>query len=231
VSAEPLANAVWHALTGAQGPVAERLGAAARFLPDLSPFAAVADTDDPAAWSDLAKLVGPNGHAALFRAAFTPPTGWVETWGGDGVQMVAGGPLAPPRESPVVEVVELGPADAGAMAELAGATRPGPWLARTHTLGRFAGVRAGGRLVAMAGTRLHLPPYREISAVCTDPDHRRQGLAAALVARVAAAIRADGEVPFLHAAAGNTDAIRLYQAMGFDPVRQVHFGAYRAPSA
>ena len=59
----------------------------------------------------------------------------------------------------------------------------------------------------MAGERLHPPGWTEISAVCTDPDHRRQGLATRLVRAVAAGIYARGETPFLHTSAGNTRAI------------------------
>jgi predicted GNAT family acetyltransferase len=36
-----------------------------------------------------------------------------------------------------------------------------------------------------------------------------------LVLAVAAGIRARGEVPFMHAAASNTNAIRLYESLGF----------------
>ena len=53
----------------------------------------------------------------------------------------------------------------------------------------------------MAGERLHPPGWTEISAVCTDPAFRGQGLASRLVLAVAAGIRARGETPFLHTAA------------------------------
>jgi predicted GNAT family acetyltransferase len=82
----------------------------------------------------------------------------------------------------------------------------------------------------MAGTRLHLPPYREISAVCTAADQRGRGLAGALVTRLAELIRSDGGIPLLHAATGNASAIRLYEAMGFEHTRRVEFASFRAPS-
>jgi predicted GNAT family acetyltransferase len=67
----------------------------------------------------------------------------------------------------------------------------------------------------MAGERLHPAGWTEISAVCTDPEHRGQGLAGRLVRAVAAGIVARNETPFLHARGTNVDAIRLYRRLGF----------------
>jgi predicted GNAT family acetyltransferase len=70
-------------------------------------------------------------------------------------------------------------------------------------------------LAATAGERMHPPGYTEVSAVCTDPGYRGQGLASRLMLAVAAGIRERGEIPFLHAAGANVNAIRLYEALGF----------------
>ena len=78
------------------------------------------------------------------------------------------------------------------MIALAELTRPGPFAASTVELGGYLGVRREGRLVAMAGRRLHLPGWIEISAVCTHPDHRGQGLSRLLMAGVETAIRRAG---------------------------------------
>jgi predicted GNAT family acetyltransferase len=67
----------------------------------------------------------------------------------------------------------------------------------------------------MAGERMKLPGYTEVSGVCTHPDHRGRGYAAALIRIVAARILARGETPFLHAYASNTAAIGLYETLGF----------------
>lgn len=94
-------------------------------------------------------------------------------------------------------------------------TRPGPFRARTHTLGRFIGVRENGRLIAMAGERLHLDGFREVSGVCTHPEARGRGLAEALSRAVAQRILDDGEIPFLHAYAINEPALAIYRKLGF----------------
>jgi predicted GNAT family acetyltransferase len=55
-------------------------------------------------------------------------------------------------------------------------------------------------------------------------------MAGRLVRAVAAGIRARGETPFLHASAANTNAIRLYEALGFTVRRQTIFLAARVPA-
>ncbi|MFT4128282.1 MAG: GNAT family N-acetyltransferase, partial [Gordonia sp. (in: high G+C Gram-positive bacteria)] len=97
-------------------------------------------------------------------------------------------------------------------------------------MGTYLGIRRAGVLVAMAGERMHPPGWTEISAVCTDPACRGQGLAALLVRAVAAGIVARAETPFLHAAADNTTAIRLYEALGFVVHREVVFRLVEVPS-
>jgi predicted GNAT family acetyltransferase len=67
----------------------------------------------------------------------------------------------------------------------------------------------------MAGRRLNPPGWVEISAVCTDVEHRGKGFAARLVLAVAAGIQESGQAPFLHTGAANENAIRLYEKLGF----------------
>jgi predicted GNAT family acetyltransferase len=116
------------------------------------------------------------------------------------------------------------------MLDLVRRTKPGPFLSRTIELGNYLGIRRDGALVAMAGERLHPPGWTEISAVCTDVAFRGQGLAARLVKAVAAGIRHRGETPFLHAAGNNTNAIRLYQTLGFTLRRHTTFQQVRVPA-
>jgi predicted GNAT family acetyltransferase len=101
------------------------------------------------------------------------------------------------------------------MLALATLTRPGPFRARTHTLGRFIGVREGGQLIAMAGERLQTEDFVEVSGICTHPDYRGRGLAAGLTRAIAARLTDEGKTPFLHAYASNIGAISLYQDLGF----------------
>jgi predicted GNAT family acetyltransferase len=128
------------------------------------------------------------------------------------VQMVYGGQWSQRVNAPI-EVLD--PAAAAEMRALVGLTKPGPFRERTHELGRFLGIRAEGKLVAIAGERMKLAGYTEVSAVCTHPDHRGRGYAAALTLNVAEEIARRGEAAFLHVYASNDPAISLYRSIGF----------------
>jgi ribosomal protein S18 acetylase RimI-like enzyme len=219
-----LDNPAWAALTGPHARFAERVGRAARYPTDVSPFTALADPADPRAWDDLAALVGPGGETAV-PGATAPPDGWELVDGIKGVQLVD----TSLRAEPAPEALRLGPADVPEILELIARTQPGPFLPRPVELGPYLGIRHDGRLIAMAGERLRPPGWTEISAVCTDPAHRGRGLATRLVRAVAAGIRERGDTPFLHASAANTGAIWLYESIGFTLRRYTDFLLVRAP--
>jgi len=220
-----LDNPAWHALRGAHSVFALSHGAALAYEPEVSPFAGLPDDAEPGAWDDLAALVGPGAEVALTGPLTTPPDGWEIVWAGDGVQMVAVGVDAQPDP----EAVVLGAADVPEMLDLVARTQPGPFRPRTVELGTYLGIRREGRLVAMAGERVQPPGWTEISAVCTDPDHRGQGLAARLVRAVVHGVRERGDEAILHASATNTGAISLYERLGFEVRRPVRFVAVRTP--
>jgi GNAT superfamily N-acetyltransferase len=214
--AHPLDNPAWSALTGPQAHLAVRHGRAARFPDDVSPFAAV--TGD--GWDDLAVLAG-SALVVVPAAPDEPPPGWELVGAIPGVQMDGSG--LDVGADP--DAVRLGPADVPEMLDLVERTQPGPFLPRTIVLGTYLGIRRGGALVAMAGERMRPPGWGEISAVCTDPAYRGQGLAGRLVRAVGAVIRERGDVPFLHAAAANDTGIRVYERLGFTLRRKILFAA------
>ena len=209
----PLNRPIWHALNRHQSDFALGRERARRFAPDVGPFGATRD-DTPDSLAELAELVRAHGPLALLQVGDIPvPPCTMAQMTMLGVQMVARNIVPLDPASPVER---LGPNDASAMLVLATATQPGPFFPRTHELGTFWGVKADGRLVAMAGERMKPPGYTEVSAVCTDPAHRGKGYAALLSRTVATQIMARGETPMLHAYASNTPAIRLYETLGFE---------------
>ncbi|MEV6586901.1 GNAT family N-acetyltransferase [Streptomyces acidicola] len=222
-----LDNPALASLTGSHARFAERRGRILRYRADVSPWLVLPDEPDADDWADVAALAGPGAEIELpgFQGAL--PDGWDVTFSVDGVQLVDQGMAAAPDP----EAVLLGPADVPEMLALVERTRPGPFLPRTVELGTYLGIRRGGVLVAMAGERLHPPGWTEISAVCTNPDFRGEGLATRLIRAVAHGIRERGETPFLHTGAGNTGAIRLYEALGFRLRRTTRFSAVRVPAA
>jgi ribosomal protein S18 acetylase RimI-like enzyme len=227
VTNDPLDNPVWTALTGVHAHLAEGTGGGRRYPADVSPFSGVADLDDPAAWADLADLAGP-GQLLVVPAFTRAPAGFEVTANLPGVQLTATEQF---RSEPSDRVVELGEADVEEMLDLVERTKPGPFGRRTRLLGRYLGVREDGRLLAMAGERLRLGSATEISAVCTDPAARGRGLATTLIRAVAHGIRERGELPFLHSAAHNTGAVRLYEHLGFEVRRDIAFATVRTPGA
>ncbi|MFE3150571.1 GNAT family N-acetyltransferase [Streptomyces sp. NPDC059218] len=222
----PLDNPVRAALTGPHARFAERRGRILRYRADVAPWVAVPDDPRPQDWDDAAALVGPGGAVTITAFREPPPADWETVFRAEGVQLVDAGVAA----APFPEAVRLGPADVPEMLELVERTRPGPFLPRTVELGTYLGVRREGVLVAMAGERLHLPGWSEISAVCTDESVRGQGLGTGLVHAVAHEIRQRGETPFLHAAASNTHAVRLYESLGFVLRRRPSFLPALAPT-
>jgi ribosomal protein S18 acetylase RimI-like enzyme len=208
VTGHVLDRPVWHSLIGAHAHLARRHGIAAAYDPAVSPFAGTAENGD-AAWADLRILLG-SGSALLPGSPFPLPVDVRVPFRAPVRQMVA----AEWRPEPDPEAIELGPADAAEMHDLATRTKPGPFELRTGELGRYVGYRVDGRLVAMAGERFHPPGYTEVSAVCTDPEFRGRGYAERAMRTIGAGIVARGEIPFLHVATDNP-AISIYERLGF----------------
>lgn len=93
-------------------------------------------------------------------------------------------------------------------------------MAHPIVLGDCFGIFDGDRLVAMAGERVHAPPYREISGVATDPAWQGRGLARRLMLKLVRRQLARGETPFLHVMRSNEQAHALYLRMGFRDFRE-----------
>lgn len=225
----PLDRPIWAALSGPQIGLSTGTDRARAYPAEIGPLAAICD-DTPEALADLARLVAARQTLVLLQAGVPPvPKGCRVEMTADAVQMVAtgSGELPDPGPDPG-EVVALGDDDAAEMLALAKLTAPGPFAARTHTLGQFYGIRIDGRLAAMAGQRMRFAGYGEMSGVCTHPDFRGLGLAMRLSAKVINIIRASGEQPFLHVRAQNTNAIRVYERLGFT-IRQAFTVMQLAP--
>jgi predicted GNAT family acetyltransferase len=224
----PLDNIIWKALTTRQAEFSESFNQARRFMPEISPLAAVREPT-PEGYESLAGLVGTRGTIGLFlEAPYQPRTGWSFVAGAPMPEMVYQGASAPLQRTPAdLEIVELTAADSPDMVELATLTKPGPFNTRTHELGTYLGIRRDGRLIAMAGERLKVPGYTEVSAVCTHPEHTGHGYARILMTEVMQRIRGRGETPCLHVREDNVRAIALYERLGFSRRVLLHFAVLR----
>ncbi len=230
--AHPLDHVIWRALTSCHRNVAEGDELALRYLAPIAPFAATLDVST-ASFESLLGLLPAGDQIALFTLEeITPPSAFSVIERGAVDQMVL---VKVPGYAGSVPSVELDVKDLPDMLALVEATHPGPFGARTIELGQYIGVRRQGTLVAMAGERMRLDGFTEISAVCVHPSCRGQGLAAGLISALARSIAARAETSFLHVFNSNRPAIDLYRKLGFVLRRHLHLAilarASREPRA
>jgi ribosomal protein S18 acetylase RimI-like enzyme len=206
-----LDNPAYASLCGAHARFAQVSGRTRSYQADVAPFLALPSPPSAQDWRDATGLVAPGAFTAVRYNGTEPPAPWKALQNFDLVQMI--GEQVTASDCP--EAVPLGAADVPEMLELVSQTEPGPFLTRTIELGDYLGIRRDGVLVAMAGERFRLDDWTEISAVCTRPDHRGQGLASQLIGALMTGIRLRSQRAFLHVLATNTGAIRLYEQLGF----------------
>ncbi len=217
-----LDNVIWQALSTRQSEFAESLGQSCRFTPEVSSLGGFREASSEG-YTSLEGLVGARGTIRVFLdSPYEDRMGWTLVASAPLLQMVWENGHAPndsrassDEAASRPEIVELNTTHATEMMELTALTKPGPFDKRTHELGRYIGIFREGKLVAMAGERLKVPGYTEVSAVCTHPEHTGHGYARLLMADVMKGIRRREEIPFLHVREDNTRAIQLYERLGF----------------
>ncbi|MDQ2079613.1 GNAT family N-acetyltransferase [Xanthobacteraceae bacterium Astr-EGSB] len=225
----PLDNPLWHALTGAHAGMAIGTGLARQYPRDIAPFAAF-DVQSEAAYADVARDLPAGLDAWLLRPRYEAgPFTWQTLLLRAVVQMV-GDRIVDDPVAPVEQRIRpLGGDHAAAMLALAQATRPGPFALNTHKFGHYIGIFEGDRLIAMAGERLRVPGFVEVSAVAVYPEFRGQGFAAAMIRHMCRRITAQGATPFLHAFPDNP-AVALYGRLGFRLRRHLWLHLRRPPA-
>jgi ribosomal protein S18 acetylase RimI-like enzyme len=212
-----LDNPIWNSLLTEHSSLAISNRLARRFPAAIGPLSGFPQ-QSAENYEALRALAGPDGTVVLFCTEKPkPPAGWTTVTGGLLTQMVC---EEAPADAPIhfnrgEEFRALTTADVAEMVALADLTKPGPFRDRTIELGAFFGIFEAGRLVAMAGQRLHLPHHVEVSAVCTHPEARGRGYARMLIATVMEEIHQRGKIPFLHSFAHNASAVRVYESLGF----------------
>jgi len=207
---------VWRSLTGTQARFAAGRGGARRFAAGFSPIIGFADPAHPD-FAALAPYCAADEHFYCDGWAGAAPSDWhidVET---TMFKMVWDGGV--PAADDALDAIPLEPSHAAQAMALATLTKPGPFGPRTIELGEYFGCFDGGRLVAMAGERMHAAPLREISGVCTHPEFQGRGYARRLMAKLVRRQVQRGETPCLHVMRDNAGAHRLYERMGFRDYR------------
>ena len=228
-----LGNPYWSALCTEQAPCAIGGPLARRFPADVIPFAGLAQDSEQAVHA-LHELLAPGEIIFVTARERLPPSPLQPLRVIPGWQMVlphASLDPAPPALAASMPPIEpLHREHIPEMLALKAVAFPGFFGPRAATLGNFFGIRAGATLVAMAGERLALPGWREVSAVCTHPGHTGHGYAAALLRHLLRSHAQAGLRSFLGVTASNTGAITLYGRLGFINARPLTWRELQRPA-
>ncbi|HEU5468862.1 MAG TPA: GNAT family N-acetyltransferase [Steroidobacteraceae bacterium] len=206
-----LDNPVWHSLTTQHAGLAITADGAARYPAAIVPFAAIGEPS-PRAADQLASLVDDAESVFVVGVAPAPPPGWQLEPKKPVLQMVCKSRAPDIPGPPVRAMTDAEVPDMVALTEL---VFPGFFRARTLEMGRYCGIYDGARLAAMAGERMRLDGYQELSAVCTHPGYTGRGYAQRLLAILCNSAFDRGFTPFLHVYADNSRAIGVYRKMSF----------------
>lgn len=228
MAAHPLDNPFWSSLDSLHAMHALRSGEVACYPADIAPFigASRVDAFEPVA---LSQLMAP-GEARLILGVFPDiaPAGWEIERFPDLLQMVCESPL-PAIDGPEVVALDANqPQDVLALTAL---VYPHYFRPRTMVLGDYFGLRPRQWLEAMAGERLGMPGWREMSAICTHPEAIGRGHARRLTTFLTNRTHARGDVPFLHVSPDNARAVELYRRLGYRLRRTLPFAALRRQQA
>lgn len=225
-----LDNPIRAALSSRHRALALGDDAVARYPAQVAPFLGVAPgVDRAAAEPALRALVEPGDTALLLGVAPALGPDWELRHLADLAQMICRAPVAAvDGAAPIVELDAARREDALALTAL---VYPHYFRPRTMELGRYFGLYQDGRLAAMAGERMGMDGYTELSAICTHPDFLGRGHARRLLAFLANDNHARGRVPFLHVSHANPRAVELYLRNGFELRRDLPFWSLRRATA
>jgi ribosomal protein S18 acetylase RimI-like enzyme len=224
---DKLDNPVWHSLRGALLRHGISQGDTVCFPQDVAPFVAVPREDCVPDLDALLSLDMSPRPAFLGVCPSQLPRGWRYSGRVRVLQMLPGPTLAENEDFGM----ELQPHRRDAMLALATMAFPDFFRARTPDLGIYLGVVQQQHLLAMAGERLAVDRYQEISGVCTHPEFLGRGYAGRLTRSLLRRHRHRGMQSFLHVTESNTPARTLYERMGFQTRRVVELGRVERDSS
>jgi GNAT superfamily N-acetyltransferase len=211
LAAHALDNPAWHSLTTRHAGLAISADGAARYPAAIVPFAAVGEPTARAA-DQLTSLIDDGESVFIVGIAPEPPPGWQLEPKKPVLQMICN-TRSPEIPGPPVRTMTA--AESPDMVALTDLVFPGFFRPRTLEMGSYYGIYEGRRLAAMAGERMRLDGYQELSAVCTHPDYTGRGYAQRLLSILCNSAFDRGFTPFLHVYADNARAIGVYRKMSF----------------
>ena len=220
-----LDNSIWNALISGNKIFAVGEPDVKYFPEEVAPFVGLKFLDNDSL-ERLFEMLPANRRLVFITAgALKIPASWKILQQEMLLQMIC----ESPRQTKKIEdqIVPLGQKNIPEMIALTLLTNPGPFLERTIEFGNYQGIFKSNKLVAMAGQRLHMGDFLEISAVCTHPDHLGNGYAGALMLNLAEEYVQLGKIPFLHVRKGNVGAIKLYEKLGFTTRKEMNLNVVK----
>jgi len=209
-----LDNPIYYALTSGHSHIAKGLDEVRYYIEDITAFAGLKDNSQ----ENLNTLYQISPAESLFvffsKTPVEIPKKWKLLTHIDMFQFVFRGKKVPMADA--MGITDLDLEHVAEMIDLVELTKPGPFLAKTINLSNYTGIFVDGKLAAMAGHRFYPSPYREVSAVCTHPDHLGKGYAFKILQEQIKRILLRSEIPFLHVRNDNEGAIKLYHKLGFE---------------
>ena len=204
-----LDNPMYNALLTEHSSVAIGTGLARRFPSQVAPFGGLELGGD----CELRDLFDQGERAVFVGVTPLDPGSWIPVKEFNVIQMVYSGNSSVTEQS---SVQLLGEVDVSAMLTLTTLVYPSYFRPETARLGEYCGIYSNNELIAMAGIRMKLPGYEEVSAICTHLDHRGKGLGSTVTSYMVQRILARGNSPFLHTECDNP-AQEMYRKLGFEP--------------
>lgn len=220
-----LDNPIWQALNTAHAAFNEGDERLKYFYPEISPFVAMADWQNEDQDYLANNLPADRGFFYIIREKIQLPDSCRKAFTIPLWQMVMEQHV--PFVVKDVNIQTLDNSHIPAMIELTALTRPGPFSQRTIEFGNYIGIFENNQLVAMAGERLRVPGYTEVSAICTHPDATGKGYGAALLSAACSGIIQNGQTPFLHVRNDNARAIKMYEKAGFSIRCEMDFAIFK----
>lgn len=217
-----LDNPAWEALTSEHAHFAQGTGQAKRYQQGIVPFVACKQTNDN---SIAAVDSWMNAGESFYIIGELPvlPGNWTKESELPCAQMILRSMPPPLTQQEAAMISLLGPEDADDMYALINSIQPGYYNPSTRLLGNYYGIRHHATLIAMAGERMRITGFTELSAICTHPDYTGRGYAQQLITQLCYQHAGEGITSFLHVALSNERAIRLYAHMGFEQRREISF--------
>ncbi|WP_343671527.1 GNAT family N-acetyltransferase [Chitinophaga sp.] len=216
-----LDNPVWYAMQTVHRALAQGTSTVQRYKPGVLQLMG-AEHPEAAPYNELRDWLTVGEKMYIVGDVPVMPDNWQYVKQVDCLQMVCD--VKP--DVPQTDVIKLEDNNLADMLTLINLVMPGFFYEQTPLLGDYFGIYQSGQLVAMAGERMRLDGYTEVSAVVTHPEFTGRGYAQQLVAHVVAKNLDAGVLPFLHATATNERAVKVYEKLGFRTRRKIAFAQF-----